>query len=144
MGSKCLLFGMWHVDDPQISHVDPADVTKIVKYLDTKYPAITATWGKIHDYLGITFNFSKNKSRNGKVHVSMDEYIAKVLDKFPEVISVIAPYPTTRYLFQMRKKDIKIGNHSWNSRGLCFTEMLLNFYLLLSEYVDLYKQQWRF
>ena len=64
----------WHIDDLKISHVNPG---------------VTATREKIHDYLGMTFDFYMP----GEVKVSMDNYIDKVLTGFPEEIFETAPSP---------------------------------------------------
>ena len=63
----------WNVDDMKISHVDPKAVEKVVSWLDKLYPGITATRGKIHYYLGMTFD----SSIPDEVRVSMDDYIEK-------------------------------------------------------------------
>ena len=94
---------VWYVDDLKFSHVDPIEGTKIVTWLDTKYPGVTATRGKIHKYLRMTFDFSKK----GEVQVSMDDCITKNLEEFPEVISDTAPSPATDYLFLVQEKDDK-------------------------------------
>ena len=49
----------WYVNDLKISHVDPKAMDKMVNWLDKLYLGVTATGGKNHDYLGMTFDFSK-------------------------------------------------------------------------------------
>ena len=52
---------LWHVDDFKISHVDPEVVTSIIKKLDGKYGDImplSVSRGKIHDYLGMVFDYT--------------------------------------------------------------------------------------
>ena len=77
----------WHVDDLKISHVNPKAVDKVVNWLDTLYPGVTATRGKKYNYLGMTFDFSMPR----EVKVSMDDYIDKGLAGFPEEILETAP-----------------------------------------------------
>ena len=72
----------WHADSLKISHVSPKAVDKVVKWIDKLYPGVTAARGKIHDYFGMTFDFSTP----GEVKVSMDDYIDKFLTGFPEEI----------------------------------------------------------
>ena len=58
-----------HDDDLKISYVNPNAVDKVVNWLKKLYPQVTATQGKMHDYLGMTFNFSMP----GKVKVPIDD-----------------------------------------------------------------------
>ena len=88
----------WHVDDLKISHVNPKAVDKIINWLDKLYPGVTATRGKIYDYLGMTFDFSTP----GEVKVSMDDYIDKFLTGFPEEMFETAPSPAGDHLFKLR------------------------------------------
>jgi hypothetical protein len=59
-GNQCTI--CWHVDDLKMSHVEAAVLKEIVDKLDEKYGSekvpVTVTCGKIHDYLGITLDFS--------------------------------------------------------------------------------------
>jgi len=60
----------WHVDDLKVSHCDPAQVTIFGEWLSKKYGvAVAAHRGKVHDYLGMIFDFSVK----GKVMVTMME-----------------------------------------------------------------------
>ena len=131
---------VWHVDELNISYVGPIEVTKVVTWLDTKYPGVTATRGEIHRYLGMAFDFSiKNE-----VQVPMDDYITNILEEFPAVILYTAPSPAADHLFQVREKDEKIENQCQSNKDLCSVDVLLNFSLLLSAYVEIYRPQWRF
>jgi hypothetical protein len=58
---------VWHVDDLKISHKDPQVATKILNLLDGRYgqdivggeqAALTINRGNIHDYLGMTMDYS--------------------------------------------------------------------------------------
>ena len=69
----------WHFNDLKISHVNPKAVDKIVNWLDKLYLGATAKGEKIHDYLGMTFDFYTPY----KVNVSMDDCIDKVSTGFP-------------------------------------------------------------
>ena len=49
----------WHVYDLKVSHCDPAQVTIFGEWLSKKYGVAVATHQvKVHDYLGIIFDFS--------------------------------------------------------------------------------------
>ena len=90
----------FHVDDLMGSHIDKKVNDKFEVWLNQKYGAhgkVKATRGKIHDYLGMTFDFSKE----GKVIVDMSEYITNMVDDFPMDFKAndIAPTPATEDLF---------------------------------------------
>ena len=86
---------VWHVDDLKISHVDARAVNKMVAWLDARYPGVTATRGKKHEYFGIKFDFSTP----GEVKLGMDDFIAGSIDAFPEEIFDTAPTPAGDHLF---------------------------------------------
>ena len=54
--------------------------------------------GKIHDYLGMIFDFSEK----GKVSVNMIEYIKNIINDFPEEIVGIKTSPAADHLFDIR------------------------------------------
>ena len=59
-GSHCTI--VWHVDYLMISHKDPNVVTEIVQRLSDKYGVmmpLTVNRGKVHEYLGMNFNFKQ-------------------------------------------------------------------------------------
>jgi hypothetical protein len=73
----------WHVEDLKVSHVDPKEVTKFGKWLSKTYRVFVATHrGKVHDYLGMIFDFSKK----GEVMINMIEYLKNIINDFPEEI----------------------------------------------------------
>ena len=53
------------------------------------------THGKVHEYLGIEFYYSED----GKVKISMINYVQKILDDFPEEIGNSATSPAEDHLF---------------------------------------------
>jgi hypothetical protein len=59
-GKQCTI--VWHVDDLKILHLDPNAVTSIIKLIDDEFgkeAPITVTQGKIHDYLGMTLDYTE-------------------------------------------------------------------------------------
>ncbi len=65
---------LWHVGDLKISHVDPTVADKIIEMLNARYKKevpMTVTRGKVHDYIGMTLDFTKK----GKVTINMVEYV---------------------------------------------------------------------
>ena len=59
-GKQCTI--VWHVDDLKISHVDADTVTSTIKLIDDEFgneAPITVTRGKVHDYLGMTLDYTE-------------------------------------------------------------------------------------
>ena len=49
----------WHVDNLNVSHKEPSEVSKFILEMGKIYgPSITVTCGKVHSYLGMDFNYS--------------------------------------------------------------------------------------
>jgi hypothetical protein len=73
----------WHMDDLKVSHVDQKEVTKFGEWLSKTYGVSVATHrGKVHDYLGMIFDFSEK----GKVMINMIKYIKGIINDFPKEI----------------------------------------------------------
>ena len=75
-GQQCTF--VWHVDDMKISHADSRVVDTIINILEQEFgkeAPLTICRGKIHDYLGMTLDFSIA----GKVQIRMEEYITNML-----------------------------------------------------------------
>jgi hypothetical protein len=69
------------VDDLKVSHIDPQVITYFGDWLSATYGVSVSTHhGKVHDYLGMIFDFS----RKGAVMVNMIEYIKNIIVNFPE------------------------------------------------------------
>jgi hypothetical protein len=59
-GKQCTI--LWHVDELKISHVDSNVVTKVISTINEEFgkeAPITVKRGKVHDYLGMTLDYSK-------------------------------------------------------------------------------------
>jgi hypothetical protein len=104
-GKQCTI--VWHVDDLKVSHVDPAVVTTILNLLDGKYgqeivggkrAPLTITRGTVHDYLGMTLDYSED----GAVKIDMRDYVKKMLDEMPEKMDGTATSPAAEHLFQIQ------------------------------------------
>ena len=84
-----------------------------------KYGKVTATCGQVHDYLGMTFTYGKD----GKVIVSMADYMCKLVDEFPFPIKWTFPTPAAKDLFSdgtgpaLPKDRAKIF-HTWVAKAL--------------------------
>jgi hypothetical protein len=78
----------WHVDDLMISHVSQDKIVKVVKGIkDTYGENLTETVGTVHDYLGMSFDYSFAK----EVRVNMWDYLNKYLKRIPR-----GDYPNVR------------------------------------------------
>ncbi len=91
----------FHVDDLMSSHAKSKVNDEFLKWLNEmygEYGEVKATRGDIHDYLGMTFDFSEK----GKVKVDMIDYMNAMVDEFPMEIKPdeIAPNPAAEDLFK--------------------------------------------
>jgi len=95
-GSQCTV--VWHVDDLKISHIDQAVVSSIVQLIEGEFgkeAPLTVTCGKVHDYLGMTLDFT----------VPMIDYIKNMLGELPAERDGEAATPTANHLFQVNEAD---------------------------------------
>ena len=54
---------MWHVDDLKVSHVNAAVNTEVIEMIKKEFgkeAPLTVNRGKIHDYLGMTLDFTED------------------------------------------------------------------------------------
>ena len=107
-GHQCTI--LWHVDDLKISHVDKAMVDGIVSKLDAKYGTadtpLSVTKGKIHEYLGMTIDYSIP----GKVKFEMNDYVQNVLEEVPEDMNSKAVTPASSILFDVNSNAEKLDD----------------------------------
>ena len=69
---------IWHVDDLKISHAEESVVKSVVSELTKRYgkvKSLTVNSGKVHDYLGMTLDYSDY----GKVMIKMFDYVDKLI-----------------------------------------------------------------
>jgi hypothetical protein len=100
----------WHVDDLKSSHVDASvndDFAQRLeqRYGDPKVNAVKVTRGKLHDYLGMIFDFLDRD----KVKINMTEYLSKVIADFPEEIIGKVATPAGDHLFKVRDDGRKLN-----------------------------------
>jgi hypothetical protein len=104
----------WHVDDLKVSHVDSRVNDKFIEWARSKYEDVTITKmkpsrGKVHDYLGVIFDFSED----GKVKIQMKEYIQNMLEEFKGRDQVKSHKPVTtpaaEHLFRVNKDGRKLS-----------------------------------
>jgi hypothetical protein len=112
----------FHVDDLMSSHVSSQVNDEFLVWLNKMYGnhgEVKATRGKIHDYLGMVFDFSQP----GEVVISMIDYMKKIVDEFPFPISGTAYTPAAEDLFAEGKGpalDIEKAQifHTWVAKAL--------------------------
>jgi hypothetical protein len=92
---------VWHVDDLKISHKDPKVVDQVIASLKEEYEQIgetTVRWGKMHDYLSMTLDFSKP----GKIIIDMQSYLEEVFEAVKDIrlMQGHATTPASDHLFK--------------------------------------------
>jgi len=104
---------VWHVDDLKVSHKDVPVVDQFIEWCREKWedPGITKmkpSRGKIHDYLGVTLDYSVP----GKVKIYMKDYVNKMFEDFPYMKDVqelkSASTPAAEHLFTVNEKATKL------------------------------------
>jgi hypothetical protein len=99
-GKQCTI--LWHVDDLKVSHVEQAVLEDIASRIDKKYgqqTPIVVHRGKIHDYLGMTIDYSEE----GKVKFMMPDYVDGILDEAPMEMHGVAVTPAALDLFTVNE-----------------------------------------
>lgn len=114
----------FHVDDLMSSHKDASVNDKFYKWLNEQYGQfgeVTQHRGKVHDYLGMNFDFSEK----GKVIVDMIAYVKAMLDEFPIELKDddTAPTPAPNNLFAPSEgEDLDKSKaetyHTFTAKGL--------------------------
>ncbi len=89
-----------------ISHSSGKAISKFLCALKNIYgDNLAESKGKIHDYLGMTFNFSLQD----EVKINMTQYISKVIEAFPKEIVRKAATPAGDHLFKAREDGQKLN-----------------------------------
>ncbi len=114
----------FHVDDLMSSHVNKKVNDEFLEWLNKMYGEhgkVKATRGKVHDYLGMVFDFSQD----GKVIVDMSNYIEAMVDDFPVKLKPtdVAPTPAAEDLFaegtgEKLSKEEAEQFHTFVAKGL--------------------------
>ena len=101
---------VWHVDDLKVSHRNPAIVTKMADWLKATYERLfddgsgemQISRGKIHEYLGMTLDYSTP----GQVSITMVKYIEEILQLYSEHDNndSTAKTPAAEHLFKVNEE----------------------------------------
>ena len=103
-GKQCTI--LWHVDDLKISHVDKTVVDDIIGQLNERYgkeSPLTVTRGRVHDYLGMTIDFTIPK----KVVIRMDDYADNILAEARDDVGTDAASPAAEHLFDVNTDNLE-------------------------------------
>ena len=101
---------VWHLDDLKISHVNKEVVDDILNDLNDafgKQTGLSTTTGKVHDYLGMTIDYS----RENMVMITMFDYLQDILANIPDTLKTNkgCPTPAAAHLFQVNDKAEKLN-----------------------------------
>jgi hypothetical protein len=94
----------WHVNDLKISHVATGVVDDLIANLNSEFRKETPllkSWGKVHNYLGMTLDFSAL----GQVTVTMIDYIMNICMDLPKDMIGSAATPAANHLFQIDNEN---------------------------------------
>jgi hypothetical protein len=92
----------WHVDDLKVSHAKSSVVGQFIANMEGEFGKETPrnkSRGKVHDYLGMTLDFSKP----GEVTVTVTDYIKDILHDTPTEMRRSATTPAANHLFQINQ-----------------------------------------
>ena len=88
----------WHVDDLKSSHIKPKVKDKFLQWIKDIFRQlreVKTTQGLLHDYLGMTFDYSVP----GQVSIEMSHYVKKMVKQIPQEnlkgASVASPWNET-------------------------------------------------
>ena len=101
---------VWYVDDLKVSHKDPKVVHKLLEDLDFEFggkTGLSKTTGKVHDYLGMTIDYS----RKGMVEISMFDYLEDILANLPDKLRANRTFvtPAADHLFTVNPEATKLN-----------------------------------
>jgi Reverse transcriptase (RNA-dependent DNA polymerase) len=124
----------WHVDDMKISHKDPLAVDDFTLWLRHTYEEILqdgsgemkVTRGKVHEYLGMTLDFSTR----GSVKISMVPYVKEMINDFEQhdPCDKTATTPAGEHVFKVREDVKKLPEetakifHNFTAKALFVTK----------------------
>ena len=96
----------FHVDDLKISHRDEEVVTNIIEELNKRFGDImplSVSRGKVHDYLGMTFDYTTK----GKLMITMYDYIDGIIKNADQIYKdgSGSATPASDHLYEIRDVD---------------------------------------
>jgi hypothetical protein len=114
---------LFHVDDLKSSHKMKLVNDRFEKWLNKRYSKhgkVTATCGKVHNYLGMELDYRKQ----GELKINMTKYVENIINKFLVKLGKKdrAKMPAANSLFnlgtgaKLDTKDLRYFTHSWRKR----------------------------
>ena len=107
-GKQCTI--AWYVDDIKMSHTKQEVLENLLTSPNEEFgkeAPLTVTRGKVHDYLGMTFDYTIP----GKVKITMPDFVQGVLDECPEdLMNGLSSTPAANHLFNVDPECKKLGN----------------------------------
>jgi len=94
----------WHVDDLKASHKALSVLKEFGQQLNDEFgkeSPISESYGKQHEYLGMTFDYSTK----GEVNISMADYVKLILHDVPKDMGGTSATPAGNHLFKANEKD---------------------------------------
>jgi hypothetical protein len=96
----------WHIDDLMIRHVDKGEILEFVRCIKEIYgDNLVENVGKVHDYLGMTFDYAFG----GEGRINMCKYLSSIIADFPEQITGVSATPAADHLFKVRENGKKLS-----------------------------------
>jgi hypothetical protein len=89
-----------HVDDLMITCRQDATIEALLAGLTSKYKTLTVHRGKVHSYLGMTWDFTAAH----KVKVTMEGYVDDILKSYG--VTGTAATPASTKLFELRESEL--------------------------------------
>jgi hypothetical protein len=114
---------LWHVDDLKISHVEGSANESVLDALNMRYgkeTPLTVTRGDLHDYLGMTIDYSTK----GKVMIRMEDYLEEMMVDLPEDMEGTATTPAANHLFTVNDNAEKLDSDKSEFFHSCTAKIL--------------------
>ena len=116
---------VWHVDDMKVSHVNPEKVTEMIDWVQECFSGdnigkLKITRGKLHEFLGMTFNFKIK----GEGKITMNDFVTNIISTFPNSKEQIYDTTASDGLFIIDNTSSKLGEEETKVFH-SFTEKLL-------------------
>ena len=106
-GMQCTI--LWHVDDIKMSHVSQGVLESVMKRIEACFgreAPLTVTRGPVHEYLGMTIDFS----RPDTVQFHMKAFIEDLIAETPsELLKGMAASPAGQHLFNVNENCPKLS-----------------------------------
>ena len=107
-GKQCTI--AWYVNDIKMSHAKQEVLENLLTSLNEEFgkeAPLMVTQGKVHDYLGMTFDYSTP----GKVKITMPDFVQGVLGECPEdLMKGPSSTPAANHLVNVDPECKKLSN----------------------------------